>query len=654
MEIKSSSSGISISNDDDKKKKKNKDNSSNEKKQTSETLNKNHDLTLKVKKDDLGQKLDLFPNKTEEKPKTIFKSESEKSNAQKYLDRMSGNAFDPVRTVEDRFLNLKRFSESAFSGNVNKLPFSSKSPSVDLDDLKGINSYSDLADKVRESVKNDPNAQKVLGSNPTEAQVNEYIQNNLNSIAQNMGNDIPYDGYLSFLGDSTGFQALNDGYGVCTDIHASITALRRAFGQEAYLVMTTGSDAAHVFTVFKENGKWNIQNYEGIYQTDAQTVSELYDQYMPEQRKIKIYEVASDGNIKQVTTDHLTATGLAENRFRNEAGVGNFNPWVSEDGLTLGNTEISFAKNGGYIGINPTDNSIKAAYYKKTEKGDTQTIQGGAIEGQYLTTPGGYERKRVDAKYEFEKKYDNAEKQVYGRSHFSVHAGTEAVPEPLYWQDLSDGGTSVSDDDIAVRLGVSYHRNDSKLYGKSPVKFELGHQTKVGVTGTISAKDPTDPAYAGRMYGDIQAESKLVTGVFIQPTKDLTIRTGLASGVDLAKIDGIKQPLEQLKNVAESDAYVDVQYSKGPVALTAMGMVPLHNPSQYKAGGGIAITPTKELVIGATYIHEKIVNDNIDSIRLGAEYRPVENVAIGVNLSTPVIGDTVKNVRAEGYLKIKF
>ena len=350
----------------------------------------------------------------------------------------------------------------------------------------------------------------------------------------------------------------------------------------------------------------------------------------------------------------MTATGLAERRFKSEAGVGSFNPWISQDGLTLGSDEISIAKNGFYLGVNPLDKSAKTAYYKKSEEGDTKKIIGGAIEAQDYTNSNGYTYKHVDAKFEMEKKYDNGDKQIYGREHFSAFAGAEVAPSPIYWNNATDGGATSVAKDPAIRFGVSYSRNDSKLFGQSPLKFELGHQTKLGTTVTFSSKEPLSPDYVGRIYGDAIAESKLVTGAFYQPTKDLTVRAGLASGVDLAKIDGVKNAGEQVKNVLESDAYLDVSYGKGPVAVKALGMVPLHNPSQYKIGAGIAVAPTSNFAIGATYIHEKIVNDNIDSLHLGVEYKPVKNLTLGAGISTPLVGDTAKNLQAGAFLRFNF
>jgi hypothetical protein len=588
------------------------------------------------------------------KPKTIFKSDEEKGAAQKYLDRFSNNAFDQNRSVEDRLLTLKPVNDTALKGNISQISADPTIGSVKLGDMKNVHSFDDIINATENSLAKNSKVKNALGPNPSKEQLDAYIKKNLNSIALNLGDDIPYEGFTSLLGDIDGMKALNDGYGVCTDIHAAVTSFRRSFGQESYLVMTTGSDAAHVFNIFKENGKWNIQNYGKTYQTDASTIAELYDQVMPEQRKIKVYDVGPDGTISQKTTDHLTATGLAERRFRAESGAGSYNPWTAENGVNIGNNDISITKDGMYLGVNPSDNTLRAAYYKKTEDGDTRKIQGGSIEGQYLTNPNGYERKHIDAKYDVETKYDNADKGVYGRTHFSVFGGVEATPTPVYWGNVSDGSTTVASNDPAIRLGVSYSRNDSKLYGKGPLKFELGDQTNLRGVLTFSGSDPLSYDYVGRMYSDVTAEEKLVTGAFYQPNRDLTIRTGLATGVDLGKIDGFKNIPQQLKNVAESDAYLDVSYSKGPVAVNALGLVPLHNPSQYKVGAGIAIVPTKQIAIGATYIHEQIVNDKVDSLRVGAEFRPADNVAIGASVSTPLIGDTAKNVRTEGYVKIKF
>ena len=593
-------------------------------------------------------------------PSTIFKSDSEKGNAEQFLDRFSDNAFDPNRSVEDRLLNLKPINLNGLNGSVLPKSYEDAS-SVDIEDLQGTKNFDELAQALKDSLATDPNVTAQYGNNPSSEQIDDYIKENFDAIMQQIGDDIPYEGFVSLIGDSDAMGTIENGFGVCNDIHSVVTALRRSMGQESYMVYTSGSDAAHVFSVFKEDGKWNIQNYGKVVETDAGTLAELYDIAMPQQRKIKVYDVDSDGNVKQVSTEHFTALGLQERKFKGETGIDNYNPWTSQDGATVGNTEMSFAKNGFYIGINPSNNTIGTAYYKRSQEGDTRKIQGGAIKAQHYTSPGGEKYRNVDAKYEVEKKYDNAESQKYGRSHFSTFVGSEINNEQTYWGGLEDGGTPVAGDgDAAVRFGLKYHRNDSKLIGDKNLKFELGHQTKVGATITFDADDPLDPKYAGRMNSDLEAESKLVTGAFYQTDdKNLTVRGGLASGLDLVNIDGIKQPLEQVRNAVESDVYLDVTYAKGPIAAKVLGEIPLHTIGetggvQYKAGAGLAFAPSKEFAIGVTYLHERVINDNIDSIRVGAEFTPTTSLTIGGGVSTPIAGDNAKNVRAEGFVKYRF
>jgi hypothetical protein len=97
-----------------------------------------------------------------------------------------------------------------------------------------------------------------------------------------------------------------------------------------------------------------------------------------------------------------------------------------------------------------------------------------------------------------------------------------------------------------------------------------------------------------------------------------------------------------------------IRYSKDKVAFNSMAFVPLHNPTQYKVGGGIAIVPTDKLVIGATYINERILNDNIDKVRVGFEFSPLNNVVLGANVSTPLVGDNAKDTKGEAYLRVNF
>jgi hypothetical protein len=585
--------------------------------------------------------------------KTNFKSEREKSRAEKYLNNFSNGSFDPQRTTEDKFLNLRPLTDNAFrgKGNMNLLTPDASVKKIDISAFSGMKNTDDYKQALENVLSKNPNIPK--------DKVEEYVKNNLNSIAMNLADDIPYQGYTSLLGDANAMETLQKGSGVCTDIHATVTALRKTYGQEAYLAFTTGVDAAHVFTVFKEDGKWNIQNYGKVYQTEAKTIEELYNQYMPEQRKIQIYDVAKDGSIKTVSSDHLTETGRQERRFKAESGVGNYNPWVSENGITANNNEVSFSKNGFYAGIDPTDNKMGAAYYKKTGDASNGKIVGGAIQGQWDENQFGYERKSVDAKFEIEKKNDNAEKQTFGRTHFSVFGGVAKEPsKALYWQGVSDGSTPVGNTDPNVKIGFNLASNQSKLYGSSPLKFEAGYQTKLGATYTNFLSSPFAfsgiEQRAGRMYGDLNAEAKVVTGAFYQPNRDLTVRSGLATGLDLSKINGFKDIPKQAGNVFESDAYLDVIYSKNDFALNASTFVPLTDPSQFKLGFGAAYVPNDNFSLGVTYINEGILNDRIDYLKAGAEYNLNKNISFNANVTTPIFGDNQKMPTVEAGAKIRF
>lgn len=585
--------------------------------------------------------------------KTNFKSEKEKSRAEKFLNKFSNGAFDPQRTTEDKFLNLRPLTDNAFRGK-DKMSMIKSDPSVTRispSEFSGMTNTDDYKQVLENIVSKNSGIPK--------DKADQYIKDNLNSIAMNLADDIKYDGYTSLLGDANAIETLQRGYGVCTDIHATATALRKTYGQEAYLAFTTGVDAAHVFTVFKEDGKWNIQNYGKVYKTDAKTIEELYNQYMPEQRKIQIYDVQKDGSIKTVSSDHLTETGRQERRFKAESGVSNYNPWMAENGITANNNEISYSKNGFYAGLDPTDSKVSTGYYQKTGDTSNGKIIGGAIEGQWDENKYGYERKSVDAKFEIEKRNDNAETQTFGRTHFSVFGGVAKEPSTaLYWQDVSDGSTPVGNDDPNVKVGFNIASNQSKLYGSSPLKFETGYQTKLGATYTNFLSSPFSYAgiesRAGRMYGDLNAEAKVVTGAFYQPSRDMTIRSGLTTGVDLAKINGTKDLGKQAGNVFESDAYFNFIFSKNDFALNASSSVPLTNPSQFKLGFGAAYVPNDKFALGVTYINEGILNDRIDYLKAGAEYNLRPNISFTGNIITPIIGDNTKVPSVEVGAKIRF
>ncbi|MEZ0370984.1 MAG: hypothetical protein ACAI44_17965, partial [Candidatus Sericytochromatia bacterium] len=529
----------------------------------------------------------------------LFAPQSEQNAARTFLNGFSQGAFEPGRSVNDQLINLKTSHDQVdqaqsanYTGSANAFgvqpsaasdelyqllneykdhPYFSDlgdNPSeadlqayfeknifkvahgfgrdvddyldtgrVNLDDLGGIKSLSGLNQTFYDSLAAQPAVQAALGPNPSQAQLDAYVDQNYLAIAQMLGRDLGsnYEGFVSLIGDVNAFSVLNDRGGVCSDIHAAITAFHTAQGKEAYVLMSSGNDYAHVISVFRgDDGKWVIQNYANIVETGITTLEELYDKVMPENREIKLWKVNDDGSLRQVVTDHLTATGRAERRFRAEAGVGDFSPWYAQEGISVGTDGVSVYKDGLYAGVKPAEGEAAIGYYTRVEKGGKDQIRGLAIEGQEGTNEAGYHREHLDAKYESEKRW--VTEDTFGREHFSVYAGAQgAMAAPAYW---SEEGVAAEERDPLARIGVSYARNQSKVYGEQKLKFELGYDAKATGTASASVYDPVNFQTAGLMYSDAGIEAKLITGAFYQPSRDLMVRAGLASGVDLGKIDG--------------------------------------------------------------------------------------------------------------------
>lgn len=441
---------------------------------------------------------------------------------------------------------------------------------VKLLDLNEVRNFADLNVLARTSLQNQ------FTSSPDRENANAYFHQNFEQISAKLGDDLlkRYKGDVKMLGETNAFLAFrqtNEDI-VCTDIHASIAAFRQAVaGQEAYIVNTTANDSAHVFTVFKNpaTDSWNIQNYGTVIQTDAQDLRQLYEKFLPEQKKIRLYSVDSEGNITQ-RRNVLTSSGLRDWKFRNLPGAGGFDPRADRYLLNVGSD--GFGLNIGNMNYHSDwrRNQFALNYYKNkmNEKGDS-VVQGAAIEIQNLMTPGNFSIHRCDMKidkailYSEQKSTSASSKKT---QYFCLFAGAEQESgQPIYWWNTpSDGSTQVGSGNLAMRLGATFANEQQFLYGlpEVPMKFEISHHETLGATLSLNASArgrDVVATYATRMWNDLVAEGSFCVGLKYR-VSGLNFRTGFSPKIDFAKIDGFSDAKRQLGNTFDMSAYTEFSY----------------------------------------------------------------------------------------------
>lgn len=594
--------------------------------------------------------------KSSTKPKKVF---PQNSPAQEFLSGLSGGAFNQNFTPEaslTRFeasFRVPRKAESVKNINAGNYANFNQDNFKNLnsfDGLKGavVKSYDQLVQKYN-SLPEGSQKQQLKSQldglfsssgtqTPSSQQIESYIKANPDQAALIIGDMLgnSYVGLTSFTGDANPYKSLQAWAGVCTDTHSVITALRTALGQEAYVVNSSGNDAFHVFSVFKDkDGTWSIQNYGNIYKTDAKTLDELYDKAMPEQRFISAYSVGSDGSLNQAGK-YRTSTGLREEMFRGFSGTGDSDPWKAENGISAGNQGFQVNYNGMHLGFSFPEGKIGASYHKKSGDENSTNISG--VAAQVRTQgplPG------AEVKYESETVRDDG--QSFGRTYWNVFAGGELASNPTYW---GWSNSAAGNGDLLLRAGARYETNQSKLYGDGNLKFELGYSWGAGATINVDAsgKDKSYPlaplaTYGGQTFNGLIAYGNVNTGVLYKPNDNLTARFGLSSGLNLGngRIDGISNFGQQALNALDLKTYADVRYSSGNFAANALANWHIDDPKQFELGLGAAYV-NKDISIGGAYYVRPSIGGMVDGLRVGASWKPTENIDLNAYAQTPVFG----------------
>ncbi len=513
-------------------------------------------------------------------------------------------------------------------------------------DTRGINDFSDIVNVNKGSVSQ--HLESTLGRQPTDAEIKEYIQTNGNAMAQQLGDDLSskYSSYTSvgLTGDvdvtapfrSSGPDDPN--VVVCTNIHAAVAAYRQeVLGQEAYVMTTNGDDQAHIVTVYFDEQKqsWNIQNYGTVVETDAKNMRQLFEEYLPEQRHMTLGKVTPDGI--GLERDTRTALGEREYRFRSQLGAGNHQPGQQGNHVELGNRELAVGVGGLKVSFDPRTTTAALNYHTRSTEGNTQKTQGLGVEAQDHTNAHGFQRQRVDAKYEWESvthEQVNTGHEKYTRQYTNIHAGIEDTSETgqIYWPGYRDTGA-------AARVGGFYSLTQNHLFGTRPLRFELGTQFNAGATATVATQgNDFYTRYATRMLGDAVLEGQASLGIRYDKG-GLSARTGLTPRIDLANINGVANMGQQLNNIAELDAYGEVSYQgdKGRVAL--MGQADLRHPGVFEVGAMTELNVTDKLSWANSAYHQ---NDpllgNQTGLRTGVQYAPAKNLKIHGNIGSNLQG----------------
>lgn len=550
---------------------------------------------------------------------------SDKKTAQTdvFLQQWLQGELDQTKTTADRFNGLKTQGSPPQQFTKDSISTTKFKDAPPLDIFSNVKNIDDLKKQVDEYY-------KTLGKTYS-----------TNEIAQMMGK--LYSNYYSsgtggaIPADINAFDLYNKKSGVCVQIHAGIAAYRQSQGQEAYVITSSSVANPHVFLVFKDGDKWYIQNYGTIVETDARHIKELFDKAMPEEVRPRIYKVNNDGGLKPVAKDFLTNTGIEDRRFSDESGIGDFNPFNNpKSGFSIGNDGISFFNKGIYTGFDPNKGTLGFGYYNLKPVHEGLKLNGFGIEGNVY-------KNQVMGKWEMEKRWlsDNN----FGRYHFSLFGGVElGIQKPIAWNDLEAQDRKIG------KLGVSYSRNDSWLFGSGKLKLETGYDTKFRGVWSYALDDNTkeafldgqnnpDAKYYGdlnRMYGDLNTEFGGHIGTYYKPTEDLTIRTGTRLGIDLSNFDALKKWDQGLLHTLEPSTYFEMMYKKKGFVGGVLAELPFIEPRDFKIGAMAGYTPNDKLTFGTSFFRESILGQGIDTFKTSIEYRPTKNLFMRTGVELPI------------------
>lgn len=509
-----------------------------------------------------------------------------------------------------------------------------------LGSLQGIRSFDDLRARV---------------DGHAGAQGRSFNQVAMDMGARYGGQNYAYGAGGSIPSDINAFNLFNDGKGVCVEIHSAVAAYRSAHGQEAYVVGSSATGNAHAFTVFKDNGRWYIQNYGRVIETDARNLRDLFDRALPEEVRPQLLRPQADGSMQTVGRGFVTGTGMASRRFSEIAGGGAFDPFIEQGAFAaFKDGSLTYSNGRTYVVADPFSGELNVGHNYRVERdGSSETVAGFA--GRI-----GLEGQQIDGKWETETRWLTG--NHWGRSRFAVFGGAELDgASPQYWENEPARRT--------MHLGASYQRNESWLHGQGDLKLETGYDAHLRGVWTYGLDGATRNAatqsqnggsalYLGdesRMIGDAQASAGVNVGGVYTPAPGTMLRAGVRVGEDLASFGSMNLGTG-LRNGFQPSVYAEGQWRPGHGIVAGGALqVPLNGGGDYRLISAVGYSPSERFTIGCTYDRERFVGETTDRIRAGVGWAPHRNIEVTAGVETQGFAkdNSPRTVSAIGGVRIR-
>lgn len=479
----------------------------------------------------------------------------------------------------------------------------------------------------------------------------------VDQIAVDMGARYGRDNYATGSGgsipaDTNAFDLYNRQKGVCVEIHSAIAAYRAAHGQEAYLVGSSGVGNSHAFLIFKDNGRWFVQNYGKVIETDARNIRELFDRSLPEEVRPSLYRPAADGRLQLVERDFITGVGRADRRFTDRAGSGAFDPFLEDGrGATFRGSQFTLFGDRAHLSVDPARGDLSGGWlYRREGDASRQSVAGFAGRVQLHTGT-------FDAKWETESRWQSSDR--FGRTRLSVFGGVETNGwSAQYWNDRPSTQTG--------RVGASIQHNESFLHGDGSLKIETGYDMNARAVWTYGLNEATRGAFTGsqnggssrylgdvtRMLGDASASAGASAGAWYSPDSHLLLRTGLRMGANASSLYSIR-PTTALQNAFQPGAYVEGQWRPGLGVIAGGALqVPLNEGGSYRLATVVGWSPSQRFTLGLGYSRQAFLLESWDRVRAGVQWSPRENLEVQAGVDMPGLApDASRGVRGEGGIR---
>lgn len=415
--------------------------------------------------------------------------------------------------------------------------------------------------------------------------------------------------------DFSGFQRPStDTAYVCNDIHGAVAGFRKELmGQEAFVASSSGPDGAHLFTVYKDGENWNIQNYGTIVRTDAKSIQELYERFIPDNNVMRLYEVNSDGDLK-LARNELTERGVENKLFRTQTGAQGL--FSDEEFFETGTNGIRGAYKA-FSGALDIENRTLALQISDKQQIDPQTTRhiGAVVQAKMDINEHGTQTISLDEKFEVEQvEVDNSRSDTETRTR-AFGSGIISVKDeksPLYTIGYGNRSSLWS-------IGANFSYQAQQLYGEDSLRGLAGFDALLGTEISLPING-TGHLYAGRSLYDTFAEFKTKVGVQYEQGEALQARAGLSFGPDLQNFYSFTDPFALL----EANLFGEAKVKEGPMTLNALVTADLAHPGVFQISGHALYEPLPNLAFNTsfTYLNDPMLG-NRGSLQLGGAWEPM-------------------------------